>query len=388
MAFYINSTNFYPGLIPQPTTASAGAPLFAATTTSGFWAYPGNTVGVVNNSSLQYRSIFTHGFTSGGYKDSNPWRTVHKTWHANDITISCGEQLDVACAYAGGTFSDYNGYHHGSSNTFVAASTHTSSYNLTTGANRVVNTGIAGAAPGGAFGYEGNNPYGDGSGIAYGTSGAIAGVGSWEMSVGRSYFAAAVNQLGQVGYISGGSQSTACDKFHFPTEIMYTTNAPSVTATSHATAAHGATYNWWSLAGSLRSLLFSSDTWATWSPGTTIAPDGVCKFLSTKLGFHYGGTGANVTSGIATWSDSTGTYVNNSLVKPQALGEENYQMGQNWGYCLGQYNGVQCNYTFKMNYSTNVTTVLGTASQPKGHAGMSSGACSSVAASVAQSGVY
>lgn len=384
MAFYIGSVNVYPGILPAPSTTARGAPLFAASTLSGFWAYPGNSAGTPNNANLQYRSIFTHGFTSGGYKDSNPWRTVHKTWHSNDITISCGEQIQWASAYSGGTFSDYYGYHHGTGGSYTGASTHTSSYSLVTGANRVVNGTPAGATPGGPFGYTGKDPANDGQGIAYG-SGGVTGTGTWELSVSRTYFSAGVNQLGQVGYITGGGETAACDKFNFPTEIMYTTNSTGVTG-SHATAAHGASYNWWSIAGNLRSMLFSSDSWAVWSPGTAFSTDGVCKFLSTKLGYHYGGTSSNVTTGFGRWSDSTGAYTSNTLSKPQALGEENFQMGQNWGYCLGQYNGLQNNYTFKVNYSTDSMSVLGTASQPKGHAGMSSACCSSAAANVALTG--
>ena len=386
MSFYIGSTSL-DTIFPLPTAASAGAPLFAANTNpliSSFWAYPGNSTNSIQ-SGFQYRSIFTHGYTSGGYKDSNPWQTINKTWHSSDTTLSCGEQLLAGSGYSGGTFSDYYGYHHGTGGYYYGNTAVTSSYSLTTGVGRTVNSGLAGANPGGPFGYTGNNPAGDGQGIVYGGGGADPGVGSISLSQLRTYFAAGVNQTGQVGYITGGPETGNVDKFNMPTEIMYTTNATGITG-SHATAAHGQNYNWWSIAGNLRSMSFSSDSWATWSPGTTIAPDGVCKFLSTKNGFHYGGTGSNVTQGFATWSDSNGTYISNSLQKPQAMGEENYQMGQNWGYCLGQYNNLQNNYTFKVDYSTNNMTVLGTGSQPKGHVGMSSACCSSAASAIAQLG--
>ena len=60
-------------------------------------------------------------------------------------------------------------------------------------------------------------------------------------------------------------------------------------------------------------------------------------------------------------------------------------MGQNWGYCLGQYKCQQNNYTFKVDYSNDTMTVLGSVSQPKGHAGLSSAVTSSAAASVTMS---
>lgn len=380
MAFYVNNVNYCPGIYPPPTNVARGSFLVAATTTEGFWAYPGNSKATPSGA-LETRSIFTHGYVAGGYKDSNPWRSVNKTWHSNDVTIYIGEQLQKASAYSAGTFSDYNGYVHGATGNFEGAGTDTSSYSLATGVARTQAAGWAGANPGGPFGYTGNNPVADGSGIVYGST-SVVGTGSWDTSVSRTYFAGEVNQLGQVGYIAGGSQTTVVDKFYMPTEIMYTTTSHTGSQSSHATAAHGSTIGWWSFNGALRYQTYSNDSWAVWSPGVTISTDGVTKALSTKKGYHYCGTSSNVTVGFAKWSDSTGSVINGSLSKPSALGEENMEMGQEWGYCLGQYNGQQNNYTFKVMYGTDVMTVLGTTSQPKGHAGMSSALCSSAASSV------
>ena len=385
MAFYVGSVNYFPGVYSSPTSASRGAPLVALSTASSYWAYPGNTI-VGIGSTFATRSIFTHGYVAGGYKDSNPWRSVNKTWHATDITVYCGEQLYAASAYSAGTFSDFNGYVHGAGGAFTGSGAATSSYNLHTGVNRTVTTSPAGANPGGPFGYTGNNPVGDGQGIVYG-SGTVVGTGTWEPSVSRTYFAGAVNQIGQIGYITGGPESANCDKFYMPTEIMYTTTSPGFTST-HATAAHGETRAYWSLGGNLRYQTYSNDAWATWSPGTAASPDGVCKILSTKLGYHYVGSGANVTTPGQKFSDSTGSTLSTTITKPSAYGEENMQMGQNHGYCLGQYNGQQNNYTVKYNYSTDVLTVMDYQTQPKGHVGMSSALCSSAAATItAQSGM-
>ena len=80
--------------------------------------------------------------------------------------------------------------------------------------------------------------------------------------------------------------------------------------------------------------------------------------------------------------DSTGTDLNTGMSKIRAAGEENLQMGQNWGYMLGNYDGQQNNQTVKYNYLNDTLTQLGSSSQPKGHYGQSSGCCSSAAASV------
>jgi hypothetical protein len=382
MAFYIGSTNYYPGLFPVPTSTATGAPLIASISSAGalstFWAYPGDPQATPSGT-LQYRSILTHGYVAGGYKDGNPWRTVNKTWHSNDTTICCGEQLAQPAAYAGGSWSDYNAYVHGASNSFTGASVLTASYSLATGVARTQNKSgssqeyAIGTQSLSTFGYEGNNPAGDGT----------SGEGTWDMTTSRTYFNATQDQIGQVGYITGGAQTAACDRLHFPSEIMYTCNGPGVNG-NHCTAASGSIYSWWSIAGNNRSMNLSNQSWATWSPGggVSLAPDGTCKALPTKLGWHYGGSGTNVTTPIMKWSDATGSTMSTTMVKPIACGEENPEMGQNWGYILGTYNGYQNNYTYKVTYTNDTISVMGTGTQPKGHAGMSSAMTSSASASV------
>lgn len=380
MAFYIGSVNYVPGIYPLPTTAAGGGYLVADSTTSGFWAYPGSPQASPSGA-LETRSTFTHGYVAGGYKSANPWRSLNKTWHSNDVTIYLGEQLQQASAYSAGTFSDYNGYVHGANGDWQGSSTNTSSYSLATGIARTQASGLAGANPGGAFGYTGNDP--QNAGIAYGTSGSVVGTGSWDTSVSRTFFAGNVNQTGQVGYIGGGSETLVIDKFYFPTEIMYTTTSHTGSQSANATSAYGATVGWWSFTGAMRYQTYSTDAWTTWTPGSvTMSPDGYNKMLSTKKGWHYCGTGANATTPFAKWSDSTGSTITSSLSKPTAAGEENMEMGQEWGYCLGMYNGLQNNYTWKVTYSTDANSVLGTTSQPKGHGGQSSALCSSAAATV------
>ena len=61
-------------------------------------------------------------------------------------------------------------------------------------------------------------------------------------------------------------------------------------------------------------------------------------------------------------------------------GEENYQTGQEHGYCIGHYNGVQNNNTYKVVHATDTFTTLGSTAQPKGHDGISSASCASASA--------
>ena len=54
-------------------------------------------------------------------------------------------------------------------------------------------------------------------------------------------------------------------------------------------------------------------------------------------------------------------------------------MGQDWGYCMGNYagggGGYQNNRTWKRFHATDGDVVLGFKAEHKGHQGQSSGAC-------------
>lgn len=360
MAFYINATNVFPEMFPAPTSAAVGASLYNDGT-SAYWSYPGNAIGTPL-AGFQYRSIFTHGYLAGGYKGSNPWRAVNRTWHQTDTTMYCGEQLAYAANYIEGTFSDYNGYVHNSSDAMSGSSAGTQSYSLANGTMRSRGAGTYSPA---------------GSGFGFPTATGTTGLGGWNMSVARTTQGCAVDQVGQIGYVTGGG-SAATDKFHFPSEIMYvTTSGPGTGFTS---GCHGQSRGYFSVAGTKQYIDFSTNAWVTYT--NSAGTDAWSKYLSTKLGWHYGGQG-NVTSAIIKFSDATGSDINTGLSKIRACGEENMQMGQNWGYMLGNYDGQQNNQTVKYNYLTDALTQLGTAAQPKGHFGQSSGCCSSAAATVA-----
>ena len=361
MAFYVNSVNVFPTTYPAPDANARGAVLYNDGT-SAFWAYPGDTQTTIG-STFSTRSIITHGYLAGGYKGSCPWRAVNRTWHATDITLYCGEQLSFAANYIEGTFSDYNGYIHNGADAYATASANTQSYSL---ANGTIRTRGAGTFSPGAtsFGY----PPGTGT----------DGIGGWNLSSARGpYIGCAVDQTGQTGYITGGG-STATDKFHFPSENMYSTTAGP--GTGFTSGCHGQYRGYFSVGGTHQYIDYSTNSWTAYS--STASSDGWCKFMSTKLGYHYGGNGGNVTSGISKFSDATGTDILTTMTKIRACGEENLQMGQNWGYMLGNYDNQQNNQTVKYNYLTDVLTQLDTAAQPKGHFGQSSAVVSSAAASV------
>jgi hypothetical protein len=423
MAFKVGSTSYYPGIYNPPTASSNGAALTSDGVTS-FFAYPGNTTNAPNNSSLQYRSLFTHGYVAGGYKGSQPWRNVNKTWHANDITYSVGEQLDRAMAYGDGTFSDFNAYVHGTINAFSGSSSHTSSYNLHTGIGRQRgmqiwdynattsgagswNTGTLGYRPTGVsagdglfgsstvpFGYLGENPNGDGAGVAYGsaanwTSSATgntdatvitaSGVGGWDTSVAYDYHGCSTDQMNQVGYVHGGN-SNVTNRLHFPTEIMYTTTSAPGTW-SMTTCTFGQTKAFVNFDSNHYIFTFSNQTYSSWNNSGSPSSNGYSawyKAVSSKLGRHYWAYGDSIMK----IDDSTGNTMSTYAKAYTGASEENGEMGQNWGYYLGNYNGQQNNQSMKLSYTADTCVALGFASMPKGHFGMSSAACSSAAATI------
>ena len=57
------------------------------------------------------------------------------------------------------------------------------------------------------------------------------------------------------------------------------------------------------------------------------------------------------------------------------MGEENYDMGQEHQYCMGQYDGAQNNRGHKFFYTTDTGYELGSGSVRTGIPGGSSGSC-------------
>ena len=355
------------GGLPTQSTATRGAYLVSdGTDGAAFWAYPGQAAPAsAPLTGFRYRSIITHGYLLAGYKGSQPWKTVNKTWHSTDTTFYCGEQLDRAGSYMDCCWSDYFGYATGTVDSFSGNSSHTSSIGLHTGVKRQQGDGTYQPY---SYGYDGDDPRGL---MGYNTA------GGWDMPVGRDSHACATAQIEQAGYNLGGG-SSAVGKLHYATEIMYQSgNSP---AAGGATAACGdETRSWASFGGSRHSMAHSNDSWTSWS--SNAAPDGVCKFLPSKYGHFYAGTGNNVTLPWSKYSGSSGSELKTGN-KVRAYGEENFEMGQDWGYMLGQYDGQQNNHTTKWDYTTDVETNLGAAARPKGHYGQSSGGCCSASASI------
>lgn len=314
---------------------------------SGTWSSTGDTqtTNPAFANPFKYRTIYTHGYVSGGYKDASPWKNVNRTIHATDITTNLGDRLDYGAAYVDGGYSDYNLYVYGVADAFDGTSTYTSSVSMVTEAARTHDS-------------------------------------AWDTKTTRGDVACMVNSNATMGYITAGN-STATDKHNYVTEVMY--SAGTVAAGPTAGSSYGNTAEWhgefkgWVWASGGANFTFSTETWS--SGGISITNDGWGKALCTKHGHGYIKYAGNCYTQAYKANDTSGSVLRSDLNFDYA-GEENFEMGQNWGYCLGHYNGAQNNNTYKVNYSTDAYTLLGSDAQPKGHNGMSSAATAPAAASV------
>lgn len=286
--------------------------------------------------SFKYKHIYAQSYTCAGYKDGSPWKNVNRTIHATAITSNLGDRFDRTQSYCDGGWDDVGeiAYGHGMGNANGGSHNYTSSYNMRTDA------GLGGAA---------------------------------NMTHARADCGVAVDMDNRTGYIAGGGNSTI-------TKIAYTTNT-GVTGTSVAGGNGGAMSSgamsqhkgWFNINTTPITITFSTDSISSWSRSQ--ASTGCQKMLSSKNGYFLAGRagGCGSDSGWDEWDDSTGSHRWHGAKLGGVMGEENFSMGQDIGWMMGQYNGVQNNNAFSWTYASRTGVVLGAAGMPKGHDGMSSG---------------
>lgn len=310
-------------------------------TTLGDWQTP-NRYG---NNPYKYRTIYTRGYVAGGYQSSSPWSNVNRTTHYNDTTANLGDIMDRPAAYTDGGYSDYNMYIYAASTSFPGTGTWTTSINMATEAGRTHNT-------------DWDTKLDQTGSSGYGSVGTI------------------LNASLTLAWILGGQ--TNIEKHNYVTEVMYSSGRGGSAGTPGEFIArwYGRYYGWvkhTSTGNRNHKIEFATDTWS--AAGVTAATDGWAKALSTKDGFAYV---KNTTYGINYMKidDTTGSSIHTTMnASDGSSSEENYENGQNWGYCLGHYNGAQNNNSFKIVHATDTIVNGGAAMQPKGHGGMSSACC-------------
>jgi hypothetical protein len=292
-----------------------------------------------------YRTIYTKGYMTGGYKSGSPWRNVNKTIHATDLTTNLGDVMSRPASYIGGGWSDYYTFIYPSGGSHNVVSNVVESMSMTTETARALDSKMY-------------------------------------MKTSRGDAEGLLTPSLTAAYIVGGG-STAVDKHNYVTDVMFAAGtapaSPLDGGTNRGLGALFGEFKAWISEGVGSSMDWATETWTT--SGMAWASNGQPKGLSSKHGHGYGSIGSydgNVN--VYKFSDNTGANLA-TLVRPKKSGEENWQVGQNWGYQIGAYDGAaQTNDAAKINYLTDTLTTMGSDTEPKGHAGSSSGTCASGAA--------
>jgi hypothetical protein len=293
------------------------------------------------SNSFLYRSIYTKGYMNGGYRNSSPWYNVNKTIHSTDMTTNLGDKLVYNSSYVGGGFSDYRSYVYPSTGSVGGSGTIVESMNM---ANETM----------------------------------LSLDSARYLKSSRSDCEALMTPALTAAYIVGGG-TTAVDRHNFTTDVMFSAGtapaSPLSGGTGNGLGSLFGRFKAWISQGAGSSFTWATETWAT--GGMSWGTDGQPKGLSSKHGHGYGGTGSYAGSSyVYKFSEATGSNLA-TVNRAKNNGEENWQIGQNWGYMLGAYDGGygQNNDAERINYLTDTYTQLGSDTQVKGHDGASSGSC-------------
>ena len=295
------------------------------------------------NDAFKYRTIYTRGYVHCGYQSGSPWRNTNRTVHMTDVTVNLGDMMDYNGSYLDGGFSDYNTYVFNDSGAVGGSSVYVSSMNMITETVKSYST-------------------------------------TRELKTSRANCKALMNPGLTAIYITGGNSSST-DKYSTITDSMLAASSAAANGqtgggTSGGLSGFFGKYKGLIGANSASAFLdWATESWTAASWALAANTDGQPKGLSSKWGWGYNAIGSY--AGGATYykiNDTTAAQIS-SFARPDGCGEENCQIGQDWGYTLGQYNGTQNNNSAKTYYSSDSSVALGSEGMPKGHGGMSSGAC-------------
>ena len=284
----------------------------------------------------KFRQVINIGYTGGGYKDGSPWRQVHRTNHSTHQTTNLGIQMDHPGSYISGACSDTTFFFLStpSDNSHFTVSSRTSAFHMYTETSKSHNSVF--------------NTYSD------------------RNDSGTSF---------KETYLSfhGGGDRTGMEVFNLCTEARQSSNGGDLRSgsTNSAFSDKDQGYHWADSAGwKVNHQTFSVSGSSHWSA------HGQQKGQPTKIRVGYCGNEGSYNGGynLRRWNltndSNTGTF---SKYRANC-GEENFIMGQDWGYMIGNYDGAQNNGTWQQQFSTDSRTDH-SGLQPTANAGQSSGHC-------------
>jgi len=338
----------------RPTSPSVGS-LFLETSPSGsfmmvYTAISNNDDGWERISSQQsanlafkYRQVIAYSYLAGGYKDSSPWRNVHKTVNSTDQTTHLGQLLDYPASYTSGACSR--------TIFFVWSINDDGAWK---GPDSVHGTRT------GAINMSNETTY------AHQTK--------FNISTARSDCGTMHKETEFAWIFSGGS--TTVDKFNLTNEALMTGyNLTTINASDGGSAFSDENYGYGWVNSTGNKLAFATDTFSSTTMWSAHAQQ---KGISSKNGRGYCGNEGSYNGGynLRRWTTSNDTNIGTVAKPHQNCGEENFTMGQDWQYMLGNYDGSgQNNTSWKFTYATDTGVVNPSGLAPGVNAGTSSGHC-------------
>ena len=313
-------------------------------TNSGMYLFDFSADKSSTAASFLYRTIYTRGYTSGGYKNGSPWRNCNRTVFATDVTTNLGDLHTNTGSYNTGGHSDTHHYMYNMSNA------HAGSTNIVSAVDMQTETGMALDT-------------------------------AQYMVTSRSDCTAMMNSSLTKSYITGGTSANT-ERHDYATGTMMTHGSVNPAGAGGQlggfASIYGEYYGWVNVNDVSARFSWSNEAWTSGGWTTAATCLGQPKGLSSKHGHGYASTGTyHGTDKLYKYADNTESMSSSATIqKPELCGEENMLMGQDWGYSMGSYNGsAQTNNVQKVNYITDSCTAMGSDTQPKGHDGMSSGGC-------------
>lgn len=307
----------------------------------GMWQYTNGEWWRVErgDNDFKYRQIITTGYVMGGYKDGTPWRNVNRMVHSTDVMTNLGDQLVYSASYSDSAPSLTTGWMFSAANAHSAATTNVVGLNFATETGRAANSANY-------------------------------------MAQSRNDAGTAFKEHEYVHILSGGNS----DKFNFTTETSALSGISIMGDGTGGGVQAICDESYAGLYGDIGTGAGQDLTYATNTVTTSSVSWGnnnQQKPINSKNRKGYGGNEGTYNGGYNYRVHNMTTRTQTKTVsKPMGnTGEENYDMGQDWQYCMGQYDGAQNNRGHKFTYATDSGYELGSGSLRTGVPGGSSGGC-------------
>ena len=321
---------------PSGQNQSANPGYMRINSTTGFLEIYSGSAWESTVVAFPYRTIITTAFVQGGYKNSAAWKNVNKTFSATDTTVNLGDITERAHNYQWGACSKDYAYVFGAGDGHAVSSNYTTAFNMRTEvamSDQTRNLAYSRHTFGGVF------------------------------------------QEDRYAFISGGGQ-TSVEEYNLYTKTLIGTIGATLGSGSNWGMSHENIGIHYGDSGQ-QTFTFATRTSATRS-GTAPGNHHQQKSIMSKYTYCYAGNDGSYAGGYTYRKTNMITNVTSvpspTVNKPWGnCGEENYTLGQDWQYMLGQHDGSgQNNRSHKFIYATETGTTGSATLEPKGHDGMSS----------------